>query len=247
MTSAYAAVAVAIAVLLVESPGHTRTRRLAVGPPARPRRARSRVAEDGGDDLLAVGAGAAMLLLVGGTAGLFVGAVSAVVARWAVRRGRRLAGARVDAEVVRALPPACDLLAACVAAGAAPNEALAQVSRVVAGPLHTVLTAVVQAISLGVPAGEAWAAQTVGGPPALRAVAAALVRSSVSGASPGAAIEALAAEQRERQRLGGEAAARRAGVVMVAPLGLCFLPAFVLVGVVPLVAGLLGPGLAAVR
>jgi len=70
-----------------------------------------------------------------------------------------------------------------------------------------------------------------------------LCRASLSGASPAPMLDALAVDQRERQRLAGEAAARRAGVAMVAPLGLCFLPAFVLLGVVPLVAGLLGGGL----
>ena len=35
-----------------------------------------------------------------------------------------------------------------------------------------------------------------------------------------------------------EARAQRAGVLIAAPLGLCFLPAFVLVGIVPLVATL---------
>ncbi|MFB9964969.1 hypothetical protein ACFFOP_20530 [Sinosporangium siamense] len=34
------------------------------------------------------------------------------------------------------------------------------------------------------------------------------------------------------------AAARRVGVYAVAPLGLCFLPAFVVVGVVPTMVGL---------
>ena len=41
-----------------------------------------------------------------------------------------------------------------------------------------------------------------------------------------------------------EQAARRVGVLAVAPLGLCFLPAFVLLGVVPVVIGLAGPLLA---
>jgi hypothetical protein len=41
-----------------------------------------------------------------------------------------------------------------------------------------------------------------------------------------------------------EQAARRVGVLVVAPLGLCFLPAFVLLGVVPVVLGLTGPLLA---
>jgi hypothetical protein len=36
------------------------------------------------------------------------------------------------------------------------------------------------------------------------------------------------------------ARSQRVGVLVVAPLGLCFLPAFVLIGVVPLAAGLVG-------
>lgn len=36
-------------------------------------------------------------------------------------------------------------------------------------------------------------------------------------------------------------APRRVGVLAVAPLGLCFLPAFVLLGIVPVVVGLAGP------
>jgi pilus assembly protein TadC len=36
------------------------------------------------------------------------------------------------------------------------------------------------------------------------------------------------------------AAAERAGVLIAGPLGLCFLPAFVCLGIVPVVAGLAG-------
>ena len=36
------------------------------------------------------------------------------------------------------------------------------------------------------------------------------------------------------------AAAERAGVLIAGPLGLCFLPAFICVGVVPVVIGLAG-------
>ncbi len=56
----------------------------------------------------------------------------------------------------------------------------------------------------------------------------------------------LAAEARADRAARGQAAAERAGVLAVAPLGLCFLPAFVLLGVVPVVAGLVGPLLAGV-
>jgi pilus assembly protein TadC len=37
------------------------------------------------------------------------------------------------------------------------------------------------------------------------------------------------------------AAAERAGVAISGPLGLCFLPAFVCLGIVPVVIGLAGP------
>ena len=37
-----------------------------------------------------------------------------------------------------------------------------------------------------------------------------------------------------------EAAGQRAGVLLVLPLGLCFLPAFVLAGIVPVIVAVLG-------
>ena len=39
--------------------------------------------------------------------------------------------------------------------------------------------------------------------------------------------------------LASEAAARRAGVLIVLPLGLCFLPAFILAGLVPVLVAVL--------
>ena len=56
----------------------------------------------------------------------------------------------------------------------------------------------------------------------------------------------MAADVRAEYRSAAEQAARRVGVLAVAPLGLCFLPAFVLLGVVPVVVGLAGPLLATV-
>ena len=52
------------------------------------------------------------------------------------------------------------------------------------------------------------------------------------------AFAQLAAEERERAQRAQEVAVRRIGVFVVIPLGLCFLPAFLLIGVVPIVAGL---------
>ena len=56
-----------------------------------------------------------------------------------------------------------------------------------------------------------------------------------AGAPPAALLDAAALRmaQAERRRL--ETAAQRAGVLLVLPLGACFLPAFLLTTVVPVV------------
>jgi hypothetical protein len=43
---------------------------------------------------------------------------------------------------------------------------------------------------------------------------------------------------------GAQASAQRAGVLITGPLGLCFLPAFLVLGIAPVVAGLAGEALA---
>jgi hypothetical protein len=54
------------------------------------------------------------------------------------------------------------------------------------------------------------------------------------------ALTRLADDLRADRSVAAEAAARRAGVLIVLPLGLCFLPAFLLAGLVPVVVALLG-------
>ena len=53
----------------------------------------------------------------------------------------------------------------------------------------------------------------------------------------GRAVHRLAEELRERARADVEARARSIEVKAAAPLGLCLLPAFVVLGVVPMVVG----------
>jgi pilus assembly protein TadC len=72
-------------------------------------------------------------------------------------------------------------------------------------------------------------------------------RSARSGASLAAAIGELAEQRRSGVEDAAAARAERAGVLIGGPLGLCFLPAFVCLGIVPVVIGLasrvLGGGL----
>ena len=68
-------------------------------------------------------------------------------------------------------------------------------------------------------------------------VARAIIRAHHSGAALTEVLVHLADDRRRWLRSTARSAAERAGVKAVLPLGLCFLPAFVLVGVVPVVAG----------
>jgi hypothetical protein len=51
-------------------------------------------------------------------------------------------------------------------------------------------------------------------------------------------LQRLAGDLRTAQRGAVEAAVRQAGVWVLAPLGVCFLPAFLCLGVVPMVLGI---------
>ncbi|MBL8929902.1 MAG: hypothetical protein JNL54_07250 [Kineosporiaceae bacterium] len=61
-----------------------------------------------------------------------------------------------------------------------------------------------------------------------------------TGIAPAAIVRAAAAEQRRRQAGARASAAQRLGVLGVLPVGLCLLPAFIVLTVVPLVLGLFG-------
>jgi Type II secretion system (T2SS), protein F len=160
--------------------------------------------------------------------------------RWPTRRGPGLrapgAGGRTAAGDSADLALFVDLLAAGLAAGASVPEALAAVSGALPGVVADRLRPVVAALSLGAAPEPAWA--PLRSDPALRPLASTLTRAGVTGAPPVDALVELAADLRARRRLAATEAARTAGVRAVAPLGLCFLPAFVLVGVVPTVVGL---------
>ncbi len=65
-------------------------------------------------------------------------------------------------------------------------------------------------------------------------------RSASSGAALAGGVAELADQSRHDAAHTAAAAAERAGVLIAGPLGLCFLPAFVCLGIVPVVAGLAG-------
>lgn len=143
------------------------------------------------------------------------------------------------------LPIVLDLAAVALRAGAPPGPALAAAGQAAGPGLRHVLAQVSGLLSLGVEPAAAWAdARHV---PGLSTVACLATRSGHSGIRLADVLTATAAELRQEGLDRAQQAAARAGVWAVLPLGLCFLPAFVCLGVVPAVvgvAGQLGPVLA---
>jgi pilus assembly protein TadC len=136
------------------------------------------------------------------------------------------------------LPLAADLLAAALRSGASTDRAVAAVSDALGGPLGVRLTRTARSLRLGAAPTEAW--EHLAGVPGADRLVAAAVRSSSSGVALAGALGRLSDDLRADRAVAAEASARRAGVLVVLPLGLCFLPAFVLAGLVPVIVAVLG-------
>jgi pilus assembly protein TadC len=115
-------------------------------------------------------------------------------------------------------------------------EALRVVCDAFPGAAAELLEAVPARLSLGVAPAAAW--RPVLDHPGLAPLGRAMVRAQRSGSSVSHEVGRLADELDRRARLEIEGRARAVGVKAAVPLGLCLLPSFLLIGVVPLVAGL---------
>jgi tight adherence protein C len=224
------------------------------------RRPRRRRAPGRGLDLLggAVREGRRPLrLAVGAGAGLTFGAIGAIgvmgvpaavpvallaAVAWPVTRrvARRRATARRLAVRRESAPVVLDLLGAALLAGLNPHKAVLRVAERAPDVLRPDLDLAAAVLRLGgAPAAALNAAAERSGLDELRAAAAALEAAERWGAPPAEALAARAEALRSRARLHAEAEAGRAAVRLAFPLVFCFLPAFVLLTVVPTVAGAL--------
>lgn len=185
--------------------------------------------------LAAAAAGATVLVFVSGWTGVVAAvAAAAIVHRWVgglesitVRKRRE--------RVARDLPVGGDLLVAALAAGRPPGQALAAVASAVRGPLGHDLAAIAARIELGADPARVWA--EVARDPVLGPIGRSFGRAASSGASVTTVLARCVEDLRRRRHTEANRVARSAGVRTAAPLGLCFLPAFIVVGVVPTVVG----------
>lgn len=184
-------------------------------------------------------AGLVAVLVSTAARGVAVGVVLAVaawpVAGWVARQ--RAADRRLALRS-EAAPAVLDLLGAALLAGLNPHKAILRIADRAPEVLREDLSLAAAVLRLGgTPAAALRAAADRSGLDELRAAASALEAAERWGAPPAEALAARAEALRTRSRLLAEAEAGRAAVRLAFPLVLCFLPAFVLLTVVPTVAG----------
>ncbi|MFD7662891.1 type II secretion system F family protein [Streptomyces sp. NPDC059788] len=178
-----------------------------------------------------------MAILVGGVTGGVLGlAVAYGAGRWQRRARTRAARQAAEHELRAALAPAADLLAACLAAGAGPRESAEAVGRSLGGTVGERLRRVAAELRLGGDPAASWT--RFGSLPGARGLARCLERAGISGVPAVEGVSRIAEELRAQAQRSSAERARRAGVLVTLPLAACFLPAFLALGVVPVLIGL---------
>ena len=161
--------------------------------------------------------------------------------RWTavlVHRAEVESAASSGAEQTSNVPPVdtalvLELLAAQLRAGLAPLAALGTLAEALnSRPLHTVC----QRLQMGSGWGSAWSGSAAGTFGELRD---ALAPAYTGGAPSTALLLSLADAHRLSERRAAERAAGKLSVALVVPLGLCSLPAFICLGIVPILISLL--------
>ena len=133
-----------------------------------------------------------------------------------------------------------DVFAACLTSGMAVSTAAAAAAPSAPRPLAQVLDRAADLLALGADPVAAWSNPTVQLDSHGEALLRLARRSAASGAALAQGVADLADQSRHDAASAADARAQRASVLIAGPLGLCYLPAFVCLGIVPIVAGLAG-------
>jgi pilus assembly protein TadC len=143
-----------------------------------------------------------------------------------------------------AVASSLEVLAVCLEAGMAVSTAAAATAASAPPGLARVLRRAADLLALGADPAVAWSlspdSPASSADPQIDALLRLARRSASSGAALASGVAELADQSRHEAAHAATAAAERAGVLIAGPLGLCFLPAFVCLGIVPVVAGLAG-------
>jgi pilus assembly protein TadC len=205
---------------------------LPVGLRARPGALPVRVRAAGASGIAVV-----VVVLLGNASAVPVVLPMWLVVFWLLGRLETNGAAAQRAELVAELPAALDLLAACVLAGMPLRTATAAVAEAVGGVLGERLGVVVSYTAAGFGDSDAWA--SLAPDEVLGAVSRDLARAADAGTSVGGMLARHAETARAAAQAAALARAKAVGVRTIVPVSVCYLPAFFLVGVVPVIAGVL--------
>lgn len=128
-----------------------------------------------------------------------------------------------------------ELFGACVRSGVNPAVAAAAVAEVSSG-CAVGWSSVSALLTIGTDASTAWS--PLADDPYLHELARLTAFSQHTGSSLAASCERIATELRTRSADETTAAAERAGVIIAIPLAVCFLPAFLILGLAPIIINL---------
>lgn len=131
-----------------------------------------------------------------------------------------------------------DVLAACLRSGMAVAAAATATAPSAPSRLARLLERAAGLLALGADPATAWSGSGLPSDNSADALMRLARRSASSGAALADGVAELATEIRHQVDHTASAAAERAGVLIAAPLGLCYLPAFICLGIAPVIAGL---------
>lgn len=180
----------------------------------------------------------AAIVLLGLLWGVVVGAALAPVAHRLVGRLESSTARRRHARIRADLPMALDLIVAALVVGRPPVMAFALAAEATPDPLGSELALVAGRLAIVADPVSVW--QSVVDDPALGPVGRAFRRAEASGMPVAEVVRGVADEIRRDRVAHLRERSQRVGVHTAAPLGLCFLPAFFLVGIVPSVIASFG-------
>lgn len=152
-------------------------------------------------------------------------------------RARRRRG---HAQEDHALPEVIDLLALTVSSGCTVHSALRLIAPRVPGRIGSAVRRAVARVDAGERLTDALGALPAQLGSSVAPLVDVLTNALREGGAIGDALERLAADHRRARRALAHERARRLPVLLLFPLVLCILPAFVLLTVLPLLAGALG-------
>ncbi|HEU5474317.1 MAG TPA: type II secretion system F family protein [Actinophytocola sp.] len=210
----------------------TRPARLRLSPAGDPTRRNRFVRRPPLPVVFGLSTGALVATLAGMPAGVAVAVAGGYAVHRIQRRGWRPGGPADQLD----LAAGWDLLAACLRAGLPVPTAIRAVADDLPRAAAGALRATADLLALGADPVEAWTPAL--DCPATAALARAARRTARSGTALAGVAGSLATDIRAAAGDVAESRAQRAGVLITGPLGLCFLPAFVCLGIAPVVVGL---------